>query len=124
MAESLVDLVGIELEPLRGREPAVRTGARWRNPERSEGPNESLVDLVGIEPTTSSMPWKRAPSCATGPHFGGTPAISGHSLIFSHQRFLVKLTSEDATTAIELAYATTTIPRRFLDPRKSNPSSN
>jgi hypothetical protein len=29
----------------------------------------SLVDLVGIEPTTSSMPWKRAPSCATGPLF-------------------------------------------------------
>ena len=28
---------------------------------------DSLVDLVGIEPTTSSMPWKRAPSCATGP---------------------------------------------------------
>jgi hypothetical protein len=28
-----------------------------------------LVDLVGIEPTTSSMPWKRAPSCATGPHW-------------------------------------------------------
>jgi hypothetical protein len=27
------------------------------------------VDLVGIEPTTSSMPWKRAPSCATGPLF-------------------------------------------------------
>ena len=26
------------------------------------------MDLVGIEPTTSSMPWKRAPSCATGPH--------------------------------------------------------
>jgi hypothetical protein len=26
-----------------------------------------VVDLVGIEPTTSSMPWKRAPSCATGP---------------------------------------------------------
>ena len=29
----------------------------------------NLVDLVGIEPTTSSMPWKRAPSCATGPLF-------------------------------------------------------
>jgi hypothetical protein len=29
-----------------------------------------LVDLIGIEPMTSSMPWKRAPSCATGPHFG------------------------------------------------------
>ena len=28
---------------------------------------QGLVDLVGIEPTTSSMPWKRAPSCATGP---------------------------------------------------------
>jgi hypothetical protein len=28
---------------------------------------EDLVDLVGIEPTTSSMPWKRAPNCATGP---------------------------------------------------------
>ncbi len=28
-----------------------------------------LVDLIGIEPMTSSMPWKRAPSCATGPLF-------------------------------------------------------
>ena len=28
---------------------------------------EILVDLIGIEPMTSSMPWKRAPSCATGP---------------------------------------------------------
>src|SRR5580704_7062770 len=28
---------------------------------------ERLVGAVGIEPTTSSMPWKRAPSCATGP---------------------------------------------------------
>ena len=26
------------------------------------------MDLIGIEPMTSSMPWKRAPSCATGPH--------------------------------------------------------
>src|SRR5580658_8229564 len=30
-----------------------------------------LVDLIGIEPMTSSMPWKRAPSCATGPHEEG-----------------------------------------------------
>jgi hypothetical protein len=29
-----------------------------------------LVDLIGIEPMTSSMPWKRAPSCATGPLSG------------------------------------------------------
>src|ERR1700732_146804 len=38
---------------------------------RAHGPSKllgDLVDLVGIEPTTSSMPWKRAPSCATGPH--------------------------------------------------------
>jgi site-specific DNA recombinase len=28
---------------------------------------EDLVDLIGIEPMTSSMPGKRAPSCATGP---------------------------------------------------------
>jgi hypothetical protein len=28
------------------------------------------VDLTGIEPVTSSMPWKRAPSCATGPLLG------------------------------------------------------
>jgi hypothetical protein len=34
-----------------------------------------LVDLIGIEPMTSSMPWKRAPSCATGPLFGRTLSI-------------------------------------------------
>jgi hypothetical protein len=34
-----------------------------------------LVDLIGIEPMTSSMPWKRAPSCATGPLSGRTPPI-------------------------------------------------
>ena len=27
----------------------------------------NLVDLEGFEPSTSSMPWKRAPNCATGP---------------------------------------------------------
>jgi hypothetical protein len=27
-----------------------------------------LVDLGGVEPPTSSMPLKRAPNCATGPH--------------------------------------------------------
>jgi hypothetical protein len=34
-----------------------------------------LVDLIGIEPMTSSMPWKRAPSCATGPLLGRTSSI-------------------------------------------------
>ncbi len=37
------------------------------------------MDLIGIEPMTSSMPWKRAPSCATGPLIGGT-------LLFSRMR--------------------------------------
>ena len=27
-----------------------------------------VVDLEGFEPSTSSMPLRRAPSCATGPH--------------------------------------------------------
>lgn len=37
-----------------------------------------LVDLIGIEPMTSSMPWKRAPSCATGPLTQGcnSPIVS------------------------------------------------
>src|SRR5271157_2248579 len=30
-----------------------------------------LVDLVGIEPTTSSMPWKRAPKLRHRPTCGG-----------------------------------------------------
>jgi hypothetical protein len=49
---------------------AERRWGPWRFLQRSGGANstvERLVDLVGIEPTTSSMPWKRAPSCATGP---------------------------------------------------------
>jgi hypothetical protein len=37
---------------------------------KSHGFRDFMVDLVGIEPTTSSMPWKRAPSCATGPREG------------------------------------------------------
>ena len=40
--------------------------------------SDILVDLIGIEPMTSSMPWKRAPSCATGPHAEGcnSPIVS------------------------------------------------
>src|SRR5512146_1442111 len=48
-----------------------------------------LVDLVGIEPTTSSMPWKRAPSCATGPLKEGV-LQSRNSTIFAQQTTLVK----------------------------------
>ena len=53
-----------------------------------------MVDLVGIEPTTSSMPWKRAPSCATGPHWweAGIPAAS----ILPQRAGLVKLAAASA----------------------------
>ena len=36
--------------------------AHWRAKAK-----KGLVDLVRFELTTSSMPWKRAPNCATGP---------------------------------------------------------
>jgi hypothetical protein len=46
-----------------------------------------LVDLAGIEPATSSMPWKRAPSCATGPLLQGEISlgfgVSGSNLRYS-----------------------------------------
>ena len=35
--------------------------------EKSRKSMRNLVDLDGFEPSTSSMPWKRAPNCATGP---------------------------------------------------------
>jgi hypothetical protein len=61
--------------------PNARLGFNFRNSWMV------LVDLVGIEPTTSSMPWKRAPSCATGPLFckdncSGQIAIVQFSLSF------------------------------------------
>ena len=50
-----------------------------------------MVDLVGIEPTTSSMPWKRAPSCATGPLLRKADAqMAAVSSIFSQPHGLVK----------------------------------
>ena len=60
------------------------------------------MDLVGIEPTTSSMPWKRAPSCATGPrekdrkfHEGLTSTILAYWLLIvkpgSEQRHLFRV---------------------------------
>ena len=53
---------------------------------------EKLVDLVGIEPTTSSMPWKRAPSCATGPFWRTLLYICGTSIIFADVRRIVNAT--------------------------------
>jgi hypothetical protein len=45
-----------------------------------------MVDLAGIEPATSSMPWKRAPSCATGPHAEGcnSPIVSAGAGFVKH----------------------------------------
>ena len=46
-----------------------------------------LVDLIGIEPMTSSMPWKRAPSCATGPLAEGcnSPIVSAWTGFVKHR---------------------------------------
>ncbi len=46
----------------------------------------NLVDLIGIEPMTSSMPWKRAPSCATGPLSGRTLPILADRAILVNDR--------------------------------------
>ena len=40
---------------------------------------KGLVDLEGFEPSTSSMPWKRAPNCATGPRVSFNIARAGTS---------------------------------------------
>ena len=56
-----------------------------------------LVDLVGIEPTTSSMPWKRAPSCATGPF------RMECSSILTHTPWLVKLRRTELANELSCA---------------------
>jgi len=48
--------------------PSEKPREKWRC-RKPMSRKELLVDLIGIEPMTSSMPWKRAPSCATGPHY-------------------------------------------------------
>ena len=50
------------------------------------------MDLVGIEPTTSSMPWKRAPSCATGPR-GHYKLALDTSIIFAERSKIVNVTT-------------------------------
>ncbi len=47
-----------------------------------------LVDLKGFEPLTSSMPWKRAPNCATGPH--GVYRTPNDTIITSRRSLQIK----------------------------------
>ncbi len=52
------------------------------------------MDLIGIEPMTSSMPWKRAPSCATGPHEGCNSSIVSAGMGFVKRRCVLKMPSQ------------------------------
>ena|GEM_PF-2911799 len=81
-----------------------------------------MVDLVGIEPTTSSMPWKRAPSCATGPLWGGAALNSkAPQLILSQRDTLVKpATNHSGETPGE---STGLGPVRRADLRRVAPAS-
>ena len=45
-----------------------------------------MVDLEGFEPSTSSMPWRRAPNCATGPLARFLDSIALRSLELSVRR--------------------------------------
>jgi hypothetical protein len=58
--------------------PAKESQEKWRcrKPMSRKG---ILVDLVGIEPTTSSMPWKRAPKLRHRPTF----SMGGNLFIFA-----------------------------------------
>ncbi len=69
--QKTVDAISAELRLLPNLEEVTRgTSVLLPNWQAGYRPVvEKMVDLVGIEPTTSSMPWKRAPSCATGPLF-------------------------------------------------------
>src|SRR5258707_5801401 len=59
-----------------------------------------LVDLKGFEPLTSSMPWKRAPNCATGPFVQvGLPTDYHSRMTFSREQaweILCEFTQSDA----------------------------
>ena len=56
---------------LREVRRVIKPGGESRRPfgkmPKSANLLRGLVDLVRFELTTSSMPWKRAPNCATGP---------------------------------------------------------
>ena len=56
-----------------------------------------MVDLVGIEPTTSSMPWKRAPKLRHRPtKAGNSPIVSTRDPIRQTPRLHSSKTSPGA----------------------------
>src|SRR5579871_3525865 len=65
---SLATPGSLHLYPLAAPRDDIRA-TRHSNPISSVSYllRRELVDLDGFEPSTSSMPWKRAPNCATGP---------------------------------------------------------
>jgi hypothetical protein len=68
-----------------------------------------LVDLIGIEPMTSSMPWKRAPSCATGPLVAGSnsPIVAAGGRFVKHLR----LVGDGVILSAEAVYASSRCQR-------------
>ena len=49
-----------------------------------------MVDLKGFEPLTSSMPWKRAPNCATGPRDRPFQDSTGAAKIATNRRRMTR----------------------------------
>jgi hypothetical protein len=58
-----------------------------------------MVDLDGFEPSTSSMPWKRAPNCATGPLTRQFNTEAQHYRISMPDIRNIQTTSHSAITA-------------------------
>src|SRR5712691_709535 len=53
---------------LPNKKPLILAGRKafsWYHPVLSN--SDEMVDLRGLEPLTSSMPWMRSSNCATGP---------------------------------------------------------
>ena len=74
------------------------------------------MDLVGIEPTTSSMPWKRAPSCATGP-------LGEGQLLYCLRSYPIRQTgSSQPQFPLAQSFTQSGIGQlRFLSPHVRNP---
>ena len=54
------------------------------------------MDLEGFEPSTSSMPWKRAPNCATGPRVNSINHNTAARLARAALLYAVDMTRDEA----------------------------